>query len=153
MRRALELADRAAAEGEVPVGAVLVQDGVAVGEGWNRPLAASDPTAHAEILALRDAGRRLANYRLPGTTLYVTLEPCAMCAGALIHARVERVVFGARDPKGGAAGSVFELLGTDRLNHRVAVTPDVLPAESGARLQSFFQARRSTYPKGDNLER
>lgn len=153
MRRALELADRAAAEGEVPVGAVLVRDGVVVGEGWNRPLATSDPTAHAEILALREAGQRLANYRLPGTTLYVTLEPCAMCAGAIIHARVERVVFGARDPKGGAAGSVFELLGTDRLNHRVAVTPDVLPAESAARLQAFFQARRSSRSKGDDLEK
>ncbi len=153
MRRALELADRAAAEGEVPVGAVRVQDGGAVGEGGTRPRAASDPTAHAEILALREAGRRLANYRLPGTTLYVTLEPCPRCAGALIHARDDRVVFGARDPKGGAAGSVFELLGTDRLNHRVAVTPDVLAAESAARLQAFFQARRSTYPKGDNLER
>ena len=153
MRRALELAERAAAEGEVPVGAVLVRDGVVVGEGWNRPLAASDPTAHAEILAQREAGQRLANYRLPGTTLYVTLEPCAMCAGAIIHARVERVVFGAHDPKGGAAGSVFELLGTDRLNHRVAVTPGVLPAESAARLQAFFQARRCTYPKGDNSEK
>lgn len=142
MRRALELAERAEAEGEVPVGAVLVRDGAVVGEGWNRPIGAHDPTAHAEVEALRDAARRLANYRLPGTTLYVTLEPCAMCAGAILHARVTRVVFGAHDPKGGAAGSVFDLLGTDRLNHRVEVTVGVLAQESAQRLQAFFQARR-----------
>ena len=154
MDEALKEARAARDLAEVPVGAVLVDnDGAIIGRGRNGPIGASDPTAHAEILALREAGQRLANYRLPGTTLYVTLEPCAMCAGAIIHARVERVVFGAHDPKGGAAGSVFELLGTDRLNHRVAVTPGVLPAESAARLQAFFQARRSTYPKGDNLER
>jgi tRNA(adenine34) deaminase len=142
MRRALELAGRAEAAGEVPVGAVLVQDGEVVGEGWNRPIGAHDPTAHAEIEALRDAARRLANYRLPGTTLYVTLEPCVMCAGAILHARVARVVFGARDPKGGAAGSVFDLLGTDRLNHRVEVASGVLADACGQRLQAFFQARR-----------
>lgn len=142
MRRALELAERAEAEGEVPVGAVLVRDGAVVGEGWNRPIGAHDPTAHAEVEALRDAARRLANYRLPGTTLYVTLEPCAMCAGAILHARVTRVVFGAHDSKGGAAGSVFDLLGTDRLNHRVEVTAGVLAEESTQRLQAFFQARR-----------
>ncbi|MCU0936837.1 MAG: tRNA adenosine(34) deaminase TadA [Gammaproteobacteria bacterium] len=142
MRRALELAGRAEAAGEVPVGAVLVQDGEVVGEGWNRPIGAHDPTAHAEIEALRDAARRLANYRLPGTILYVTLEPCVMCAGAILHARVARVVFGARDPKGGAAGSVFDLLGTDRLNHRVEVTAGVLAEESARRLQAFFQSRR-----------
>ncbi len=142
MRQALALADRAEAAGEVPVGAVLVRDGEVVGEGWNRPIGTHDPTAHAEIEALRDAARRLANYRLPGTTLYVTLEPCAMCAGAILHARVARVVFGARDPKGGAAGSVFDLLGTDRLNHRVEVTAGVLAEESAQRLQAFFQSRR-----------
>jgi tRNA(adenine34) deaminase len=142
MRRALELAGRAEAAGEVPVGAVLVQDGEVVGEGWNRPIGAHDPTAHAEIEALRDAARRLANYRLPGTILYVTLEPCVMCAGAILHARVARVVFGARDPKGGAAGSVFDLLGTDRLNHRVEVASGVLADACGQRLQAFFQARR-----------
>ena len=142
MLRALGLADRAGAEGEVPVGAVLVKDGEVVGEGWNRPISASDPTAHAEIVALREAARRLANYRLPDTTLYVTLEPCAMCAGAIIHARVARVVFAARDPKGGAAGSVFDLLGTDRLNHRVEVAGGVLAEEAARRLQAFFQTRR-----------
>jgi len=142
MRRALELAARAEAEGEVPVGAVLVRDGEVIGEGWNRPIGASDPTAHAELEALRAAARRLGNYRLSGTTLYVTLEPCAMCAGAIIHARVERVVFGASDPKGGAAGSVFALLGTDRLNHRVAVAGGVLAEASAAHLRVFFQRRR-----------
>ena len=142
MLRALGLADRAGAEGEVPVGAVLVKDGEVVGEGWNRPISASDPTAHAEIVALREAARRLANYRLADTTLYVTLEPCAMCAGAIIHARVARVVFAARDPKGGAAGSVFDLLGTDRLNHRVEVAGGVLAEETARRLQAFFQTRR-----------
>jgi tRNA(adenine34) deaminase len=142
MRRALGLAERAEAAGEVPVGAVLVRDGEVVGEGWNRPIGAHDPTAHAEVEALRDAGRRLANYRLPGTALYVTLEPCAMCAGAILHARVARVVFGARDPKGGAAGSVFDLLGTDRLNHRVEVVSGVLAEACGQRLQAFFQSRR-----------
>ena len=153
MNQALELANSSIETGGGPFGAIVVKGNEVVGRGQNRVTLHNDPTAHAEILALREAGRRLANYRLPGTTLYVTLEPCAMCAGALIHARVDRVVFGARDPKGGAAGSVFELLGTDRLNHRVAVTPGVLPAESAARLQAFFQARRCTYPKGDNSEK
>ena len=142
MRRALALADRAEAEGEVPVGAVLVRDGQAIGEGWNRPIGASDPTAHAEILALREAASRVANYRLPHTTLYVTLEPCTMCAGAIIQSRVARVVFAARDPKGGAAGSVLDLLGTDRLNHRVEVVGGILSEEAIRRLQAFFQARR-----------
>jgi tRNA(adenine34) deaminase len=142
MRRALELAARAEAQGEVPVGAVLVQASEVVGEGWNRPIGACDPTAHAEIEALRAASRALRNYRLPGTTLYVTLEPCAMCAGALVHARVERLVYGARDPKGGAAGSVLDVLGTDRLNHRVTVAGGLLAEEAGALLQRFFRARR-----------
>jgi tRNA(adenine34) deaminase len=142
MRRALELADRAEAEGEVPVGAVLVRAGEVLGEGWNRPVGARDPTAHAEIEALRAAARAAANYRLPGTVLYVTLEPCAMCAGAIIHARVDRVVFGAKDPKGGAAGSVFDLLGTDRLNHRVQVVGGVLGEAASRRLQDFFRRRR-----------
>jgi tRNA(adenine34) deaminase len=142
MRRALELAERAEAQGEVPVGAVLVAGGEVIGEGWNRPIGARDPTAHAEVEALRAGARALANYRLPGATLYVTLEPCAMCAGALLHARVARVVFGASDPKGGAAGSVFDLLGTDRLNHRVQVQGGVLAPECGERLQRFFRGRR-----------
>jgi tRNA(adenine34) deaminase len=143
MRRAMELALQAARAGEVPVGAVLVKDGQAIGEGWNRPIGAHDPTAHAEIQALRAAARALGNYRLTDTTLYVTLEPCAMCAGAVIHARVKRVVFGAFDPKGGAAGSVFEILGTDKLNHRVEVEGGVLADECGAMLREFFVLKRA----------
>ena len=143
MRRAVALAERAAAEGEVPVGAVLVTDGKIVGEGWNRPIREHDPSAHAEILALRDAGRRVGNYRLPGTTLYVTLEPCPMCAGAMIHARVERVVFGATDPKGGACGSVLDLLPSDtRFNHRTKCAGGVLESECGDLLRKFFRSRR-----------
>lgn len=139
----MELALRAAREGEVPVGAVVVKDGQAIGEGWNRPIGAHDPTAHAEIQALRAAAQVLGNYRLPDTTLYVTLEPCAMCAGAIIHARVRRVVFGAFDPKGGAAGSVFEILGTDKLNHRVEVQGGVLAQECGDMLREFFVLKRA----------
>jgi tRNA(adenine34) deaminase len=143
MRRALELATRAAAEGEVPVGAVLVRDDEMVGEGWNRPIRENDPSAHAEISALRDAGCRLDNYRLPGTTLYVTLEPCPMCAGALIHARVDKVVYGARDPKGGACGSVFQLLPSDaRVNHGTDCTGGLLADECGELLRGFFRERR-----------
>jgi tRNA(adenine34) deaminase len=143
MRHALALARRAETEGEVPVGAVLVYGDEPIGDGWNCPISAHDPTAHAEIVALRAAAQRLGNYRLPGTTLYVTLEPCVMCAGAIIHARVARVVFGASDPKGGAAGSVFDVLGTDRLNHRVEVQGGLLAEESAALLQDFFAARRA----------
>jgi len=143
MQQALELARRAAEEGEVPVGAVLVRDGELVGMGWNRPIAGHDPTSHAEIVALRDAATRISNYRLPHTDLYVTLEPCVMCAGAIIHARVRRVVFGALDPKGGAAGSVFDVLGTDRLNHRVEVCGPVLADACSEVLQNFFRARRA----------
>ena len=143
MTHALELARHADAhEGEVPVGAVLVRDGCVVGEGWNRNIAASDPTAHAEILALRDAGRRLGNYRFPEAELYVTLEPCAMCAGAIVHARLARVIFAARDPKTGAAGSVFDVLQHERHNHRVAVDEGVLADEAGDLLKGFFRARR-----------
>lgn len=142
MRRALELAARAGAAGEVPVGAVLVLDGEAIGEGHNRPIIDHDPSAHAEILALRAAAARLANYRLPGTTLYVTLEPCVMCAGAIIHARVRRVVYGARDPRGGAAGSVFDVLNTNRLNHRVEIAGGVLEEDCARLLQDFFRQRR-----------
>jgi tRNA(adenine34) deaminase len=142
MRRALELAGRAGEEREVPVGAVLVVDGEVVGEGSNRPIGDHDPTAHAEILALRAAAGRLTNYRLPGTTLYVTLEPCVMCAGAIIQARVRRVVYGARDPRGGAAGSVFDVLITNRLNHRVEITGGVLEEDCARLLQDFFRQRR-----------
>jgi len=143
MRRALELARHAEQEGEVPIGALLVKDGELVGAGWNRPIASRDPSAHAEIMALRDAGRRLDNYRFPGTTLYCTLEPCPMCAGAIVHARVERVVFGAADPKGGACGSVFDLLPSDeRFNHRTLARGGVLAAECAELLRGFFRARR-----------
>src|SRR6185369_6059461 len=128
--------------GEVPVGALVVRNGEIVGRGGNAPIAASDPTAHAEIAALREAGRALSNYRLPGCELYVTIEPCVMCAGAIIHARIARVVFGARDPKTGACGSVVDLFAEPRLNHHATVTGGVLAAECGALLSAFFSARR-----------
>jgi tRNA(adenine34) deaminase len=142
MRRAIELARYAGGSGEVPVGALVVKNGEIIGEGWNQPIVSSDPSAHAEIVAIRAAAQRLGNYRLNDCTLYVTLEPCAMCAGTMLHARLARVVFGAADPKTGAAGSVFDLLGTDKLNHRIAVQGGVLAAECGELLRSFFQARR-----------
>ena len=142
MRRALELAARAEADGEVPVGAVVVHEGVEVGRGWNQPIGSADPTAHAEIVALRDAARQLQNYRIPGTTLYVTVEPCAMCAGAIVHARVRRVVYAAPDPKAGAAGSVLNVLGHPALNHRPSCVGGVLEEEAASRLRAFFQARR-----------
>lgn len=143
MRQALGLAACAAAAGEVPVGALLVRDGEVLGEGWNRPILAHDATAHAEIQALRAAGRRVGNYRLPGTILYVTLEPCVMCAGAIIHARVGQVVYGAADPKAGACGSVFDLLPSDgRFNHRTRCRGGILAEECGDILRAFFRARR-----------
>ena len=143
MRLALEQAAHARAAGEVPVGAVVVRDGAVVGTGWNHPIHAHDPTAHAEIGALRDAGRRLGNYRLPGCDLYVTLEPCAMCAGAIQHARIRRVVWGAPDPKTGACGSVVDLFAEPRLNHHTSSVGGVLAAESAALLQAFFAERRA----------
>lgn len=143
MRLAIEQAERAGREGEVPVGAVLVRDEVVLAAGANRPIGAHDPTAHAEIEALRAGGRELGSYRLTGTTLYVTLEPCAMCAAAIVHARVRRVVFGAWDPKAGAAGSILNLFAVPALNHRVDVFGGVLMQECGALLQSFFAARRA----------
>lgn len=142
MGRALELARSAAGQGEVPVGAVLVRDGVVIGEGWNAPIGRHDPCAHAEIVALRAAGQREGNYRLPGTTLYVTLEPCAMCAGALLWARVARVVWGAADPKSGAAGSVIDLFAEPRLNHHAVAHGGVLAEASAGLLREFFQQRR-----------
>ena len=143
MRRALQLAGKAECEGEVPVGAVLVLDGEVIGEGWNRPIAAHDPTAHAEIMALRAAAGARQNYRLPGTTLYVTLEPCPMCAGAIVHARVDRVVFATVDPRSGAAGSTFDLLPSDeRFNHYTRCEGGVLAEESAKMLRAFFRARR-----------
>src|SRR5262245_57699519 len=142
MRHALELARRAQEEGEVPVGAVVVLDERIIGEGWNRPISASDPTAHAEIQAMRSASGALRNYRLLGTTLYVTLEPCAMCVGAMFHARIRRVVYGAADPKTGAAGSTVNLFEEKRLNHHALVQGGVLAAECGALLSGFFASRR-----------
>ena len=142
MLHALTLAAKAGAQGEVPVGAVLVRDGEVLGEGWNQPITLNDPSAHAEMLALRAAGQAVGNYRLPHTTLYVTLEPCPMCVGAMIHARVERVVFGAFDPKTGAAGSAFDLLTDERHNHRIAVQGGVLAERCAETLRDFFRARR-----------
>jgi len=142
MQRALELADRALEEGEVPVGAVLVKAGEIVSEGWNRPISGLDPTAHAEIQALRAAAKLIGSYRLVETTLYVTLEPCAMCAGAMIHARVERLVYGATDPKTGAAGSVLNVLQHPQLNHRIDITRGVLEEACGEKLRRFFRERR-----------
>ncbi|MDP1536383.1 MAG: tRNA adenosine(34) deaminase TadA [Burkholderiales bacterium] len=139
---ALELARAAATLGEVPVGAVVVSNGAIVGRGSNQPIGRHDPTAHAEVLALRDAAARLGNYRLPGCTLYVSLEPCAMCIGAIFHARIGRVVFGARDPKTGAAGSVIDLFAEERLNHHAEIVGGVRAEECGALLSSFFAARR-----------
>jgi tRNA(adenine34) deaminase len=143
MRAALALAAEASAAGEVPVGAVVVRDGAIVGRGFNAPIGRHDPTGHAEIAALRDAAAALGNYRLPDCELYVTLEPCAMCAGAIIHARIRRVVFGARDPKTGACGSVVDLFAEPRLNHHATVTPGVLAEACGALLTDFFAARRT----------
>ena len=142
MRRALDLARQAAGQREVPVGALLVLDGEPIGEGWNKPISLHDPSAHAEMLAMRDAAQRLGNYRLTGTTLYVTLEPCVMCAGAIIHARVSRLVFGARDPKAGAVDSVYDVIARPRLNHVVAWSGGVLEEECGAVLREFFRSRR-----------
>ncbi len=143
MRAALEQARMAGTCDEVPVGAVVVRDGEIVGRGFNQPIRGHDPTAHAEIMALRDAAARVGNYRLPGCTLYVTLEPCVMCCGAILHARIARVVFGARDPKTGAAGSILDLFAEPRLNHHAQVVGGVLADECGGLLSSFFAARRN----------
>ena len=142
MGLALELAREAGTADEVPVGALVVWGGEVVGRGFNQPVGRHDPTAHAEIMALRDAATHLGNYRLPGCTLYVTLEPCAMCAGAIMHARIDRVVFGARDPKTGAAGSIIDLFAESRLNHHTSIVGGVLAEECGGLLASFFGARR-----------
>jgi tRNA(adenine34) deaminase len=142
MRQALELARRAQEEGEVPVGALVVLEEKVIGEGWNRPISASDPSAHAEIQAMRAAASARKNYRLIGATLYVTLEPCAMCVGAMFHARIRRVVFGAADPKTGAAGSVIDLFSQNKINHHALVQGGVLAAECGSLLSDFFASRR-----------
>ncbi len=143
MRAAMALAREAGASDEVPVGAVVVLNGEIIGRGFNQPIGRHDPTAHAEIMALRDACVRLGNYRLPGCELYVTLEPCAMCAGAIMHSRVARVVYGAADPKTGVAGSVVDLFAEPRLNHHATIERGVLGEECGRMLSSFFAARRS----------
>jgi tRNA(adenine34) deaminase len=143
MSRALQLARRAEAAGEVPVGALLVDGQRLIAEGWNCMLGGSDPTAHAEIQVLRTAGQLQRNYRLPGTTLYVTLEPCPMCAGALVNARVSRLVFGVADPRVGSAGTVFDIVRAPQVNHRLIVTGGVLESECRDLLQKFFRARRS----------
>lgn len=142
MSEALSLALRAIDENEVPIGAVVVKDGKIVGSGWNRNIGLNDPSAHAEIMALREAGATLGNHRLPGCSLYVTLEPCPMCAGAMIHARLARVVYGADDPKTGAAGGVFDLLGNPAHNHQVQVTGGCMAEESSLLLRDFFRQRR-----------
>jgi len=142
MGEALLLARRAGLEEEVPIGAVIVRDGEIIGRGWNRNIGLNDPSAHAEIMAMRDAGKVLGNHRLPGCSLYVTLEPCPMCAGAMIHARLARVVYGAKDPKTGAAGSVFDLLGDPAHNHRVEVTGGCLGEACSELLKGFFRDRR-----------
>lgn len=142
MREALELAARAQASGEVPVGAVVVREGQIIARGWNQPIGRCDPTAHAEICALREAALALGNYRLTDCTLYVTLEPCPMCAGAMVHARIARLVFGAADPRAGAAGSVFELTQAAELNHRIEVSGGVLAGDCRSMLQEFFRERR-----------
>ncbi len=139
---ALGLARHAESIGEVPVGAVVVKDNEMIGEGWNQSITTHDPTAHAEIIALRDAAKKIGNYRLCDTTLYVTLEPCSMCAGAMIHSRIKRIVYGACDPKTGAAGTVFNLLNHEKLNHKVSCTTGVKADECGQLLSQFFKKRR-----------
>lgn len=143
MQHAWDLAARAEAAGEVPVGAVLVLDNQVIGEGWNLSISQHDPCAHAEIMAIRQAGQKLGNYRLLGATLYVTLEPCVMCAGAMIHSRIARVVYGARDLKTGAAGSVFDVLTDLRHNHKVTVIPDIDAERCSQQLSDFFKKRRA----------
>ncbi len=142
MRKAMELAIEAATRHEVPIGALLVSDGEIIGKGWNQMITTGDPTAHAEIVALRNAAAKLGNYRLPGATLYVTVEPCTMCAGALVHARIERLVFGAREPRAGAVRSSARVLDNPGLNHRVEVVEGVLADECGELMTRFFQGRR-----------
>ncbi len=143
MQKALALAQEAAAQGEVPVGALVVLDGQVIGRGFNQPIGRHDPTAHAEIMALRDAAMTMGNYRLPGCTLYVTVEPCVMCAGAIQHARVARVVYGTSEPKTGGCGSVLDLFAEPRLNHHAEVEGGLLAEESASLIGAFFQRRRA----------
>jgi tRNA(adenine34) deaminase len=150
MRHALKLADNAQQQGEVPVGAVLVKDNQIIGEGWNQSISLHDPSAHAEMMAIRDAGKKLQNYRLVDSCLYVTLEPCSMCAGLLIHSRIYRLVFGASDFKTGAAGSLFDLLGDLRANHHVEVNGGVLAQDCGDKLSAFFKLLREQKKSSKN---
>lgn len=142
MREALLLADIAASKGEVPVGAVVVLNNVIIGRGWNQPISTNDPTAHAEVMALRDAAKHINNYRLVGADLFVTLEPCSMCAGAMVHARISRLIYGAAEPKAGVAISKQSFFGQDFLNHQIAIVSGVLAEQSGKKLQDFFQGKR-----------
>lgn len=142
MQRALELARHAEAQGEVPVGAIIVLEGEVIGEGWNHPISGQDSTAHAEIIALRQACQTMKNYRLPGADMYVTLEPCVMCAGALVHARIQRLVYATAEPKTGAAGSCVDVFSLPNLNHRVELVSGLLAEESSQLLRNFFRARR-----------
>jgi tRNA(adenine34) deaminase len=150
MSLAMELARDAWQAGEVPVGAIVVLEGEIVGRGFNQPISRHDPSAHAEIMALRDAGQRIGNYRLPECTLYVTLEPCVMCAGAMMHARIKRIVFGASDPKTGAAGGVVNLFRETRLNHHAQIEGGVLAEECGELISSFFKERREKITAGSS---
>jgi len=150
MAYALVLARKAQTQGEVPVGAVVVKAGQIIGQGWNRSIAGHDPSAHAEMLALRDAGQSIGNYRLNDTSLYVTLEPCVMCTGALMHARVARVIYGAADPKAGAAGSQFDLLTDERFNHRISVTAGVYADQCAEILKQFFKSKRIRTGNAEN---
>ena len=142
MQRAFELAQKAKEQDEVPVGAVIVHENKMIGEGWNHPISSNDPTSHAEIVALRQAGQALSNYRLPEAVMYVTLEPCAMCAGALIHARLAKLIYAADDPKTGACGSVFNLLQTNELNHKVEIEKGIMEEECRSLIQAFFKEKR-----------
>lgn len=143
MQQALELADKAQQQGEIPVGAVIVQNDEVIGEGWNQSITLNDPTAHAEVMAIRDAGQRIENYRLINSTLYVTLEPCPMCAGALVHSRISRIVFGASDAKTGAAGSIMNVVNHDKLNHQLDVTAGVCAEQCSTKISNFFKMRRA----------
>lgn len=143
MQRAFELAQKAKEHDEVPVGAVIVYQDQIIGEGWNQPISSNDPTAHAEIIALRDAGNKVGNYRLPNATMYVTLEPCAMCAGAILHARLSKIIFAVADPKTGACGSIFNLLQAEELNHKVEIDKGIMEDECRSLIQTFFKEKRS----------
>jgi tRNA(adenine34) deaminase len=143
MQRAFELAEKAKSHDEVPVGAVIVYKDKIIGEGWNQPILTNDPAAHAEIIALRDAGNNIGNYRLPGATMYVTLEPCAMCAGAIVHSRLAKLVYATDDTKTGACGSVFNLLQSDELNHQVEIEKGLMEDECRSLIQTFFKEKRA----------